>query len=144
MSRLLAFAALCVACSLTACLPTAPLEPVTPANTAQVNACEGIASQHNAWVVGDIVISGLGTTAAGIGAGLSSTTTGLKDGITAGAAVAGGLAMAGAGLVALTASSFANSHCSDVVGALPLTVPAPFDVQSVDAAPPPGDAGGGG
>lgn len=101
------------------CIPSAALVPVTPANADQVRVCKVIAGEHNGFVVGDVIISGLGTTAAGIGAGLSTSNTGLKDGVTTGAAVAGGLAMAGAALVAYTSSAFASSKCSSVVGDLP-------------------------
>lgn len=126
-----AFAALWMAVCwvLSGCIPVAPSVVVTPANADRVKACETIASEHNAYVAASIILGSLGSTAAGVGAALPTTNTDLKDGVTAGSAGVGALVMALTGLVAMTASAFTDSHCSDVVGDLPLAVstPAPTD-----------------
>jgi hypothetical protein len=101
----------------TACLPAAPIVPVTAANTQQVSACQQIASVHNGVVLGDFVLGGSATTLAGVGA--MATNTSVKTDLSIAAAVVGGVSLAGTAIAGYTAGDFANSNCSSVLGQLP-------------------------
>lgn len=101
------------------CLPDTNTVPVTPANQAQVSACESTALLHNDMEIGGFVFTG-GTTVAGAAAAITSNTTAKND-LAVGAAVSGGIAAIAASIVGLSASNFASDQCSSVVGPLPAT-----------------------
>jgi hypothetical protein len=104
------------------CIADAPIVPVTSANSAQISTCQSLASQHNGMVIGDFVLGAAATPAlASIAAALPASDSSTKTDLAISAAVVGGVAVAGAGYAAITASSFANSNCSSVVGNLPAT-----------------------
>jgi hypothetical protein len=105
---------------LTGCLSSAPVVPITPANKAQTDSCESTATFHDGVVIGDFVFTGTATTLGTVAALEPASNDGLRTGLAVGAAVAGGAAAIGVGLAELTASNFTNSHCSEVVGALPM------------------------
>ena len=112
-----------LACVLPAgCLSSAPIVPVTPANTAQISSCESTASQHDGYVIGDFVVGGVSAGLAAAAAAVSDTNT--KTGLGVGAAGAAAVGVTLAALAELTASNFANSQCPTVVGSLP-TAPTP-------------------
>lgn len=102
----------------TGCISSAPIVPVTPANAAQVSSCQTTAAWHNGIVVGDFALGGGGAALGGVGAIVTDPNA--RTGLSIAAAIVSGITMAGAALVGFTSSNFANSHCSDVVGALPL------------------------
>jgi hypothetical protein len=103
-----------------ACLSSAPIVPVTPANTAQVSSCENTATLHDGFVIGDVVVGGAG---AGLGAAAAAVSdTNAKTGLGVGAAGAGAIAVALTALAEVTASNFVNSQCATVVGPLPTTI----------------------
>jgi hypothetical protein len=106
---------------LTGCLSSAPLVPVTPANQAQVSACETTASEHNALLVGDFVLTGGAATLGAIGAVDSSQQA--KTDLAIGATAAAGAAVLASSLIALTSSNYASNQCSAVVGPLPTAAP---------------------
>ena len=117
-----------LALALVGCISSAPIVPVTPENTSQVSTCQTIAADHNGIVVGDFVLSA-GT------AGLSAAAAGVSDPNTktAVSAVAIGVGSAlvlGTALAGFTAADFANSNCSQVVGALPVL---PMAKKAADA-----------
>jgi hypothetical protein len=101
------------------CLSSAPIVPVTPDNSAWVSSCESTASLHNDVVLGDFVFGAAGTTLAGVAALEPSSNAGAKDALAISAAITGGLGLIGTAVAGYTASNFANSKCSAVVGALP-------------------------
>lgn len=117
------FLLLAFASSTSACISSAPVVPVTPANQPQVSSCQNTAGWHNGAVVGDFVFGGAGAILGGAGALV--TDQGQKTGLAVGAAVAGGLTAIGTAIAGFTAKNFANSHCTEVVGDLPLGVKAP-------------------
>jgi len=100
------------------CLSSAPIVPQTPDNAAQIASCESTATTHNAIQLGDFVLTG---GAAGLGAvgALVSDQQGKTD-MAITATALGGAAVIASGLVAWTASNFANSQCPSVVGPLPV------------------------
>jgi hypothetical protein len=104
-------------CGLPACISSAPITPVTPANQDQVSTCQSIASLHNGVVIGDFAVGGITSGLAGVGAALTDTQT--KTDLAIAAAAAGAVALVGTGIAGLTSADFANSNCSSVVGALP-------------------------
>lgn len=108
--------------SLSGCLSSAPLVPVTSVNQAQVTACQNTATLHNGVVIGDFALS---AGAAGVASGaILATDSGTKNTLSGvGIGLAGGLAI-GTAIAELTASNFQNSQCAAVVGPLP-TAPAP-------------------
>jgi hypothetical protein len=106
--------ALCVGC-----LSSAPIVPVTPANQDQVTTCQGIATEHNAFVVGDMVIGGATTGLGTIAGVLPADQSSAKSDLALVAAGTAAIAAVGAALSGVTAASFSNSQCSNVVGALP-------------------------
>jgi len=130
--RLIPFSMFLLALLLGGCISSAPIVPVTPANSAQVTTCQSDASLHNGIVVGDFVIGGLTSGLASTAAGLTNATA--KNDISVAAAAAGGLTIAGAALAGYTAANFANSNCSSVVGSLPpdlvTAVPKPLPPNS--------------
>ncbi len=117
----LAFTGL-LAVLLSGCLTSAPIVPVTPANQAQVTSCQSTASFHDGIVIGDFAFGGIGAGLATAAAAVTDSST--KTGLAVAGAGVGGLLIAGTALAELTASNFANSQCSSVVGSLP-TSPAP-------------------
>ena len=117
----LIFTLLCLACA--SCISSAPIVPETPANQAQIASCQSTASLHNGIVLGDFVFGG---SAAGVGAvGALVTDSGQKTALLVTGAILGGLTTIGTAIAGYTASNFANSKCSDVVGGLPLGSKAP-------------------
>jgi hypothetical protein len=98
------------------CISNAPLGPVTPQNQAQVSSCQGIASLHNGVVIGDFVVGGITSGAAGVAVAVTDSKTKNDLGIVA--AVAGAVGIAGTAIAGFTASDFAGSNCSNVVGPL--------------------------
>lgn len=104
---------------LSGCLTSSPTVPQTPANSNQIATCQSTASFHNGIVIGDMVVGG-GSTIAGTVAALPSVAGSTRDGLAIGAAIGAGVTTIGAGVAALTASNFANGHCTDVVAPLPM------------------------
>ena len=104
--------------TLTGCISSAPTVPVTAANTAQISSCESSAAVHNDFVIGGFALGGI---SAGLGAsGAAVSDTNAKTDLAIGAAVVGGLVLIDSAIVGLSASNFANSQCTSVVGALPV------------------------
>jgi hypothetical protein len=114
--------ALALACilGLTGCISAVPVEPVTPANQAQVSGCQNIASTHNDLVVGGFVFGGASTALGAVSAFDQNPNDRTAYAISA--AVVGALAAVDTAVTAFTSSEFANGKCSDVVG--PLSVAA--------------------
>jgi hypothetical protein len=110
--------------SLTGCLSSAPLVPVTSANQAQVTSCENTASMHNGVVVGGFVLSGGTAGLAGVAAAEPDSNGSAKTALGVAGAIVGGAAIIDAAVAELTNSNFQNGQCSSVVGALP-TAPSP-------------------
>lgn len=100
------------------CLPVSPINPVTPQNKAQVDACSKIGSFHNGVVIGDFVLGGGATTLASIGAAAADSQT--KNTLLISGIVVGGASLIGTGLAAYTASDYVNSNCPVVTGPLPV------------------------
>lgn len=120
------------------CIESAPIVAVTPANQAQVTACQATANAHNDWLVAGV---GLGVAGSGVGAAstaITSSDTGAKTALGV-AAVSTALLAAGSEVLAgFAASQFTASNCSSVVGPLPaLPPPASSAKPSVADAPPP-------
>jgi hypothetical protein len=131
-------AALACPLYLTACLSSAPIVPETAANQDQIATCQATAELHNGVVVGDFVLGGaapaLGAVAAALPNGSGKTDLGIT------AAVTAGVLAVGATLVGYTASNFAASNCSSVVGQLPtppVTIVVSPDAGATSAAFPP-------
>ena len=104
---------------LSGCISSAPIVPVTPQNSAQVSSCESSAAVHNDFVIGGFALGGI---SAGLGAsGAVVSDTNAKTDLAIGAAIAGGLMLVDSAIVGLSASNFANSQCTSVVGALPVS-----------------------
>jgi len=122
-------AILALASTQSACLSSSPVVPVTPANQAQISQCESTATFHDAVVVGDIAVGGIGAVAAAGAASVPASNQGLQVGLGVAGAVAAALAAGGAGLAEVTAANFAANDCSAVVGALPAAKPAPAPVS---------------
>lgn len=102
---------------LAGCFSSAPTVPVTPANQAQITSCENTATLHDGYVVAGFVVGGAG---AGLGASVAAVgDPSVKTGLGIGAAGAAAIGVTLAALGELTASNFANSNCSAVVGPLP-------------------------
>ena len=118
--RPLAFLALLASC-LGGCISAVPIEPVTPANTAQVAGCQSIATTHNDLVVGGFVLSGGATALGAVAAVDPSTSDRTAYGIAG--AIVGALAAVDTAWTALTSSQFANGQCSVVVGPFGATKP---------------------
>jgi hypothetical protein len=120
------------------CLSSAPIVPVTSANSAQVSACQGIASTHNDLVVAGFVVSG---GAAGVGA-VAAVDENPKD--RTGYAIAGGIlgaiAVIDTAWTALTSSEFSSSQCSAVVGPLAAKPPNPPPADPTTVTMTPGRA----
>lgn len=114
--RRLAALALLAGC-LGGCISAVPVEPVTPANQAQVTGCQSIASTHNDLVVGGFVFSGGATALGAISSVTSDAST--RVGLSVATAIVGVLAGLDTAWAALTSSEFANGNCSAVVGPLP-------------------------
>jgi len=112
---------------LTGCLPTAPIVAQTPENANQIASCQTIAADHNGVVIGDYALSGSVAGVSAVAAGLASPQA--KTDMSAVAIGLGGALVVGTTIAALTSSSFANSHCSDVVGALPVLPAKPKPVD---------------
>jgi hypothetical protein len=100
-------------------LASSPTVPVTPANQAQVAACTSSANLHNDFVLGDYVVGGLGGSAAAVAGALSSSDTGARIGLAAGAAGAAALVVAGSTIAELGASNYSANGCSSVMAPLP-------------------------
>jgi hypothetical protein len=107
---------------LCACISSAPIVPVTPANADQISTCQTTAEIHNGFVVGDFVVGGAAVTLPTVAAALPSTSAGAKTDLAVTSAVVAGVLGVGAAMTGYTAANFTNSNCSSVVGALP---PAP-------------------
>jgi hypothetical protein len=109
------FFVVAVACA--GCLSSAPVVPVTAANQAQISTCENTATLHDGAIIGDFVFGGIGT---GLGSAAALVTdSNTKTGLGVGGAIAGAGVVVGTAIAGLTASNFANSQCSEVVGPLP-------------------------
>lgn len=135
-----------IAVCLTACISSAPIVPVTPANSAQVSSCQSIASAHNGFVVGDMVIGGVATTFASTSAAIPATNGSARAVTAIAAAVLAGFTGTGVGLAGFYASNFADSKCSEVVGSLPEATALadaglPVEPTVVVVVPASGDAG---
>jgi hypothetical protein len=102
-----------------ACISSAPTVPVTAANSSQISSCQNTAETHDLAVIGDFVFGGVGTTLGSISAAESNTNT--KTALAIAAAGSAGVLIVGTAIAGLTASNFANSNCSSVVGPLPLS-----------------------
>jgi hypothetical protein len=101
------------------CISSAPVVPVTAANSAQIAVCQQDAVLHNATMVAGLVLGGADVALPAIAASLPSTAADAKTDLAAtaiGTAAAAGVLTA---ITAVTQSNFSNSQCSQVVGALP-------------------------
>ncbi len=121
-------------CFTTGCLESAPIVPVTPANQAQVNACQSTALLHNDVVVGDYTLGGVTSGLAATAAALTDPTA-QKD-VALAASIVGGFAIAGTAIAAWSAANYANSQCPSVVGPLAAPTQAPAQLEWVDAGAP--------
>jgi hypothetical protein len=90
---------------------------VTADNTNQISTCQTIAADHNGIVVGDFVLSAGSAGLAAAAAGLTAPQA--KTDVSYVAIGVGGALVVGAALAGFTASDFATSNCSQVVGPLP-------------------------
>lgn len=145
MRTLLAFAALLWAVALSGCKNTIALPTATAADAPRVAQCQTVGNTYNGFLVGDVVVGGMGTGAGTVAAALPSTNMALKTGFLVGSVVAGALTMTGASLTAIESQAFENGKCGEVVGTLPDLPPAPAVAAPAPApAPalaPPADAG---
>lgn len=98
--------------ALVGCLPP-PTVPVTPANSAQVSSCQGIAGLHNDVVLGDLVIGIGGTTVGSVAA--IDTNPNDRQALALTGAILAGVAAAGAVVQAYTSQEYAVGDCSSVV-----------------------------
>jgi len=98
--------------ALVGCLPP-PTVPVTPANSAQVASCQGIAGLHNDVVLGDLVFGIGGASVGTIGA--IDTNPNDRTALAITSAAIAGVAAAGAAIVAYTSQEYAVGNCSEVV-----------------------------
>jgi len=105
---------------LTSCITSSPTVTPTPANANQIASCQATASLHNGIVIGDMVVGGGATTLGAVAAALPSDQTSTKTDLAITTAALAGVTTIGAGVAALTASNFSNSHCTDVVAPLPM------------------------
>lgn len=105
---------------LSACLTSSPTVPVTPSNSNQIATCQSTASLHNGVVIGDMVVGGGATGLGAVAAALPADQNTTKTDLAIAAAGAAAVTTIGAGIAALTASNFANGHCTDVVAPLPM------------------------
>ena len=103
--------------ALAGCLYSAPIVPVTPANQAQVASCQQTAVFHDGDVIVDFGLGGISSALAGSAAAVSDQNT--KTDLAVVSASVAALVVVGAAIAELTASNFANSNCSSVVGPLP-------------------------
>jgi len=106
------------------CLSSAPIVPVTPANTAQVSSCENTATLHDGFVIGDFALGGAAAALGGTAAAVPSSNASAQEGLAISAAVAGAGAVVLTAFSEYTASNFANGNCPSVVGPLPAAAPA--------------------
>jgi hypothetical protein len=112
-----------------ACISSAAIVPVTPVNQPQITSCQSTATTHDLSVIGDFVFGAAGTTLGSISAVESNQNT--KTDLAVAAAGAAGVVIVGTALAAFTASNFANSNCSSVVGPLPLSSKPANDTTTV-------------
>lgn len=117
------------------CLPGVPVVVDTPANHAQILACESIASTHNDIVFGDYVLAGGVTGLASTAAAVSSSGN-TKTDLAIASAITGGVLLAGTALASYSAADFSSSNCASFVGSLP-----PMAKQPPPPPPTPADAG---
>jgi orotate phosphoribosyltransferase-like protein len=110
---------LALAALLSGCISSAPIVPVTAANSSAISTCQSDATLHNDVVIGDFVVGGAASGLSAAAAGIADTNTKTDFAIAASAVAA--LTIAGAAIAGYTATNFANSNCSSVVGALPPT-----------------------
>jgi hypothetical protein len=120
---------------LAGCIPGTAIVPVTASNSAQVSSCQSSASVHNAFVIGDFAVGGIGATLGSVAAAESSDPNTAKA-LAVAAAVTAGVGVFGAAVASLAASNFANGQCTTVVGALP-TSPLGKTVTTTTPAPAP-------
>jgi hypothetical protein len=128
--------------SVAGCISAAPSVPVTPANSAQVSACQAAANGHNDFSIAGIALGGSASVVAGVAGGVaSSDSTTAKDmGITA-AAMAGSAAVLEA-LAGYYASDFSAQQCGQYVGPLaPLPPLSKLDSGITVTPPSTADAG---
>ena len=120
---------------LSACISSAPIVPVTPANQSQIAVCQSDATLHNSVVIGDFIIGGITSGLAAVSAGLPGTDANAKTGLAISAAAVGALTVTGAAVAGFTAANFVNSNCSTVVGALPSGAFTPAPAPAPTATP---------
>jgi hypothetical protein len=120
---LVAAALAAVSVALGGCIAAAPVVPQTPDNAAAIGTCQSDAKQHNGFVVADIALAGGASVLASAGAGLASSNPVASKDVAITAGVFGGLAVIDSVLVGYSASQFANSNCSALVGPLPILPP---------------------
>jgi hypothetical protein len=113
---LLLFVALSL--SLQACLATAPIVQVTPANKPQIDSCTSIGALHNGFVVGDFIVGAGGVGVASAAAIVRDAPT--KDIFAVIGIGLGAISAAGTAIVGFTGAEFSSSQCSNVVGPLPM------------------------
>ena len=109
---------------LSGCLTSAPMVPVTPANSAQVSSCQNTAALHNAFTIAGFGFSGSTAALAGVAASEPDSNGSLKTALGVAGAIVGGVAIVAVAVGELTNSNFQNSNCASVVGPLP-TAPNP-------------------
>jgi Na+/melibiose symporter-like transporter len=105
-----------------ATLSATPIVPETPANQAQITACQGYGVAHNGSAIGAIGAS-LTTTALGsVGAAENDPTT--QRDLAIGAIVAGAIDAALVAFASIESVEYAQGQCGAVLGTLPLTTKA--------------------
>ena len=105
-----------------ACISSAAIVPVTPANQSQISTCQSTAELHNGVVISGFVLTGSTAGLAGVAAAEPDSNATAKTAISVAGAIVGGIAIADAAVAAFTNSNFQNSQCSNVVGPLPTTL----------------------
>jgi len=123
-------ALLALGVALAGCISSAPIVPVTSANSAQISSCQGTATLHNDVVIGGFVLGGATSGLATAAAAFTDQNT--KTDLAIAGAIAGAVLIADTAVAGFAASNFANSQCSSVVGALPVS---PLGTTTVKATP---------
>lgn len=100
------------------CIADAPIVAQTPQNANQITSCQTDAVEHNAFVLGGVVISAGAMSIGGVGA-LSQGNPGLQQALGITSAIMAGVSAIAAGGAGLTGAAFSNGNCGQVVGALP-------------------------
>jgi hypothetical protein len=93
----------------------APNVPVTPANQAQVEACQGTTGLHNVVTFADIVLGAAGAGVGSIAAADTQADNATRTALALTGAGLGGIVAIGAVIAGYTATQYTNEGCSQVV-----------------------------